>query len=78
MWYYNHMCIHYDLEHFVYGIHDQYVFSKLTQWNWRSRGYTALIEACRHGHVETARVLLDHGTNIDHQNKVEKNVLMVL
>ena len=45
----------------------QCVFSKLMQDN---RGYTALILACRRGHVETARILLDYDTNIDHQNNV--------
>ena len=34
-------------------------------------GDTALMEACRRGHVETTRVLLHHGANVDHQNKVE-------
>ena len=33
-------------------------------------GDTALIEACRGGHTETARVLLDHGANVDQQNDV--------
>ena len=35
-------------------------------------GDTALIKACQGGHVETARVLLDHGANVDYQNKVKK------
>ena len=58
----SHVCIHYDLEH-----RTQYVFSKLMQ---DKDGNTALIKACGGGHVETARVLLDHGANIDHQNNV--------
>ena len=58
-------CIHYDLEHFVHGT--QCVFSNLTQ---DEDGDTALIKACQGGHVETARLLLDHGANMDHQNKV--------
>ena len=33
-------------------------------------GYTALIIASLLGYVEVARVLLDHGASIDHQNKV--------
>ena len=43
------------------------VFSKLMQ---DDVGNTALILACQCGHVETARILLDSGTNIDHQNNV--------
>ena len=45
----------------------QCVFSKLMQDKY---GNTALIKACEGGHVETARILLDYGTNIDHQNNV--------
>ena len=45
----------------------QCVFSKHMQ---DEDGNTALIQACRYGHVETARVLLDHGANVDHQNNV--------
>ena len=33
-------------------------------------GNTALSLACEGGHVETARILLDHGANVDYQNKV--------
>lgn len=33
-------------------------------------GNTALIEASQNGHAETARVLLDHGTNVHYQNRV--------
>ena len=33
-------------------------------------GDTPLINACLRGHVETARVLLDHGANVDQQNNV--------
>ena len=33
-------------------------------------GNTALIKACRHGHIETAKVLLDYGANVEHQNNV--------
>jgi ankyrin repeat protein len=44
------------------------VFSKLIQDMY---GNTPLINACRRGHVETARVLLDHGANVDYQNKVK-------
>ena len=60
-----HVCIHYDLEHFVHGT--QCVFSKLLQ-DWS--GYTALIQACYRGHTETVRVLLDHGANVDQQDNV--------
>ena len=45
----------------------QCMFSKLVQ---DEDGDTALIQACQYGHVETARVLLDHGANFDHQNNV--------
>ena len=45
----------------------QCVFSKLMQ---DEDGDTALIKACRHGDVETARVLLDRGANVDQQNEV--------
>ena len=43
-----------------------HVFSKFMQDKY---GDTALIQACRHGDVETAMVLLDHGANVDHQNE---------
>jgi ankyrin repeat protein len=33
-------------------------------------GDIALINSCQGGHVETARVLLDHGAATDHRNKV--------
>ena len=33
-------------------------------------GQTALITACKVGHIDTARVLLDHGAIIDFQDKV--------
>ena len=33
-------------------------------------GDTALIKASGQGYVEAARVLLDHGANIDHQNNI--------
>ena len=45
----------------------QCMFSKLLQDVY---GDTALIQACRDGFIETARVLLDHGANVDHQNNV--------
>ena len=35
-------------------------------------GNTALMRACQLGHVETARVLLDHGANMDYQNNVSR------
>jgi ankyrin repeat protein len=47
------------------------MFSKLIQSN---NGNTALIEACERGHVETARVLLDHGAATDYRNKVKSTV----
>ena len=43
------------------------MFTKLMQ---DEDGNTALIQACRRRHAETARVLLDHGANVDHQNNV--------
>ena len=36
---------------------------------------TALIQACRCGQVETIKVLLDHGANIDYQNKAKRKRL---
>ena len=45
----------------------QCMFSKLMQ---NKDGDTALIQACHHRHVETARVLLDHKAHVDHQNNV--------
>jgi hypothetical protein len=39
----------------------------LPQNEW---GDIALFCACAGGHVETARVLLDHWAYVDHQNKV--------
>jgi ankyrin repeat protein len=39
----------------------------LPQNEW---GSTALSHACAGGHVETARVLLDHGAHVDQQDKV--------
>ena len=61
---------YYDLEHFVHGT--LCMFTKLMQ---DEKYNTALIIACRYGHVETARVLLDHGANVDHQNNVSsKNI----
>jgi ankyrin repeat protein len=63
----SHVCDHYDLKHFVHVT--QCVFSKLMQ---DEDGDTPLIIACRWGHVETARVLLDHGANVDQQNNVSE------
>jgi ankyrin repeat protein len=37
-------------------------------------GDTPLIKACQRGHVETARVLLDHGANVDQQNNVSSKI----
>ena len=33
-------------------------------------GNTPLIKVCERGYVETARILLDHGTRMDHRSKV--------
>ena len=41
-------------------------------------GDAALIGACQGGHVETARVLLDYGANVDLQNNVRKNNTLLL
>jgi ankyrin repeat protein len=49
----------------------QCVFSKLMQ---DRVGDTPLITACQCGHVETARVLLDHGANVDQQNNVSSRI----
>ena len=68
----SHVCIRYDLEHFVHGT--QCVFTKLVQ---DEDGDTALIKACWNGHAETARVLLDHGANVDHQNNVSSKILIL-
>jgi ankyrin repeat protein len=38
-------------------------------------GNTPLIQACQRGHIETARVLLDHGAARDHCNKVNSLML---
>ena len=66
MWYIqSHVYIYYDLEHFVHVT--QCVFSKLMQGE---DGNTPLIDACQLGHVETVRVLLKHGANVDKQNNV--------
>ena len=59
------VCVHYDLEHFAHVT--QYVFSKLMQ---DESGDTPLIRACQGGHVETARVLIEHRANVDQQNNV--------
>ena len=54
----------------------QCVFTKLVQ---DENGDTALIQTCWNGHVETARVLLDHGANVDHQNNVSsKNMIWLI
>ena len=36
-------------------------------------GNRALIRACLIGDIEAARILLDHGANVDYQNKVIKH-----
>ena len=33
-------------------------------------GNTALIGACQNGHINTTRILLNHGAYVDKQNKV--------
>ena len=38
-------------------------------------GNTGLIKACGCGHVETARILLEHGAVVDYRNKVTPNIL---
>ena len=38
-------------------------------------GDTPLIKVCRGGHVETARVLVEHGANVDQQNNVSSKTL---
>ena len=35
----------------------------------------ALIEACEVGHIETARVLLDQGAEVDYQDEVKEHAL---
>ena len=41
-------------------------------------GETALFGACQQGQAETARVLVDHGANVDYKNKVKrKNIKTV-
>jgi ankyrin repeat protein len=47
----------------------QCVFSKLMQDEDR---YTPLTIAYTRGRIETARVLLDHGANVDQQNNVSR------
>ena len=55
-----------DLEHLKLGF-SMMSFIQLVQ---DDEGNTALIQACQGGHVKTARVLLDHGANVNYQNKV--------
>ena len=38
-------------------------------------GNTALCMACANGQAETARVLLNHGANLDYQNMVHTGLL---
>jgi ankyrin repeat protein len=54
---------HCELVTIVFNVHVYMV----PQDEW---GNAALSLACAHGHVETARVLLDHGAYVDQQNKV--------
>ena len=35
----------------------------------------ALIEACEDGHIETARVLLDQGAEVNYQDEVKEHEL---
>jgi hypothetical protein len=44
------------------------VYFKLLQ---TKKGNTALIKTGERGHIETARILLDHGADMDYQNKVK-------
>ena len=41
-------------------------------------GNTGLIKACGCGHIETAKVLLEHGTVVDYQNKVIPVMIILL
>ena len=36
----------------------------------------ALIEACKDGHIEIARVLLDQGAEVNYQDEVKEHALM--
>ena len=40
-------------------------------------GDTPLIQSCRRGHVETARVLVEHRANVDQQNNVSSIIVTV-
>ena len=40
-------------------------------------GDTPLINACRDGHVKTARVLVEHRANVDQQNNVSSIIVRV-
>ena len=56
----------------LYFVHvTQCVFSKLMQ---DEDGNTPLIRACLGGHVETARVLVEHRANVDQQNNVSSRI----
>ena len=41
-------------------------------------GNTGLIKACGCGHIETAKVLLEHGAVVDYQNKVIPVIIILL
>lgn len=58
------MCMTWNIQ-LMHGT--QCVFSKPMQ---DKDDNTALIKACRRGHIEAARILLDNRANVDHQNKV--------
>ena len=48
------------------------LFSKFIQ---DEDGDTPLIKVCRGGHIETARVLVEHGADVDQQNDVSSRTL---
>ena len=48
----------------------------LMKWIQGKDGNTPLVEACRRGHVEMARILLDHGANVDYQNQVHVHLFI--
>ena len=41
--------------------------------NTQSTGYTALMFACKKGHLDTVLVLMEHGVNLEITNMVSNN-----
>ena len=56
---------------YYYGCCGVVFLSKIMYPMQQKRGDTPLIVACLTGHIDTAKVLLDHGAIIDHPNMVK-------